>query len=81
MSKELSKYIVAFSYFNKTFVVLSANSGVISTICFISVIGVPAGIASASFTLIFSLIGGIIKKLLKITRNKKEEIQKNCHAC
>ena len=81
MSKELSKYIAAFSYFNKTFVVLSANSGVISIICFISVIGVPAGIASASFTLIFSLIGGIIKKLLKLTRNKKEEIQKNCHAC
>ena len=81
MSKELSKYIAAFSYFNKSFFVLSAKSGVISIICFISVIGVPAGIASASFTLIFSLIGGIIKKLLELTRNKKEETQKNCHAC
>ena len=37
-----------------------------------SVIGIPAGIASASFTLIFPLTTGTIKKLLKITRNKKK---------
>ena len=37
-----------------------------------SVVGVPVGIASASFTLIFSLTTGIIKKLLSITRNKKK---------
>ena len=34
--------------------------------------GAPVGIASASFTLIFSLTTGIIKKLLSITRNKKK---------
>ena len=34
--------------------------------------GAPGGIASASFTLIFSQTRGIIKKLLSITRNKKE---------
>ena len=33
---------------------------------------VPAGIASASFTLVFSLAIGIIKKLLKVTRKKKK---------
>ena len=33
----------------------------------------PVGIASASFTLIFSLKTGIIKKLLSITRNKKKK--------
>ena len=34
--------------------------------------GAPGGIASASFTLIFSQTRGIIKKLLSITRNKKK---------
>ena len=55
MSKKLSKYIAAFDYIDKTLIVLSATSGGISIISFISVIGVPAGLASASFTLIFSL--------------------------
>ena len=38
--------------------------------------GAPVGIASASFTLIFSLMAGIIKKLLSITRNKKKKHDK-----
>ena len=71
MSKKLNKYIAAFDYIYKTVIVLSATSGGISIISFTSVIGVPAGIASASFTLIFYLATGIIKGLLKITRNKK----------
>ena len=33
----------------------------------------PVGIASASFTLIFSIAKGIIKILLKTTRNKKKK--------
>ena len=40
---------------------------------FSSVIGAPAGIASASFTLIFSLATGIGKKLLDITKKEKEK--------
>ena len=56
--------------------VLSATSGGISIISFATVIGVPAGIASASLTLIFSLTTGTIKKLLKITRNKKKKHNK-----
>ena len=32
----------------------------------------PAGIASGSFTFIFSIAKGIIKILLRITRNKKK---------
>ena len=55
INKKLSRYIVAFTYTEKTFIVLSAASGGISIISFTSVIGVPAEIASASFTLIFSL--------------------------
>ena len=39
---------------------------------FTSVAGVPVGIASASFTLIFSLTTGIVKKLLSIARKKKK---------
>ena len=38
----------------------------------ISFIGALVGIASASFTSIFSLTTVIIKKLLRITRNKKK---------
>ena len=40
---------------------------------FTSVIGAPVGIASTSFTLIFSLTTGIIKQLLNITRRKKKK--------
>ena len=76
MSKRLSKYIAAFDYFDKTLIVLSATSGEVSIISFASVIGVPAGIPSTIFSLIFSLTTGIIKKLLKITRNKKKKHNK-----
>ena len=41
-----------------------------------TVIGAPVGIASASFTSIFSLTTGIIKKLLSITRNKRKKHDK-----
>ena len=73
MSRKLSKYIAAFDYIDKTLTALSATSGGISIISFTSVIGIPAGITSASFTLIFSLTTGIIKKLLKVTINKKTQ--------
>ena len=47
-----------------------------SIISFANDIGVPAGIASASFTLAFSLTTGIIRKVLEITRNKKKKRDK-----
>ena len=74
--KIMSKYIAAFDYIDKALFVLSATSGGVSIISFASVIGVPAGITSASFTLMFSLTIGIIKKVLKITRNKKKKHNK-----
>ena len=43
MSIRLSKEIVLFDYFYKTFIVLSATSGGISIISFASVIGVLEG--------------------------------------
>ena len=62
MSEKLSKYIAAFDYIDKTLIVLSATSGGISIISLTSVIVIPAGLASACFTLVFSLTTGIIKK-------------------
>ena len=54
-------------------IVLSATTGGVSVISFTSVIGVQVGIASANFTLIFSLTTRIVKKLLNITRKKKKK--------
>ena len=73
MSKKLSKYITAFDYIDNTLIVLSVTSGRIRIISFTSIIGVPAGLASASFTLIFSLTTEIIKKLLRVTRKRKKK--------
>ena len=72
-SKKLNKYVTAFDCIDTVLIVLSATSGGVSIISFTSIIGVPVGIASASFTLIFSLTTGIVKKLLNITRKKKEK--------
>ena len=75
-SKKLSKYVAAFDYIDKVLIVLSATSGGVSIISFASVVGAPVGIAGASFTLIFSLTTGIIKKLLSTTRSKKKKHDK-----
>ena len=72
-SKKLNKYVTAFDYIDKVLIVLSATSDGISIISFTSIIGAPVGIASASFTLFFSLTTGIAKKLLNITRKKKKK--------
>ena len=55
---------------------MSATSGGVSITFFTTVIRDPAGIASASFTLIFSLTKGIIKNLLRVIRNKKKKSNK-----
>ena len=62
MSKELSKYISFFDYFNKSLIVLSVTSGRISIASFATVIGIPIGIANASLSLAFSLCTGLVKK-------------------
>ena len=72
----MSKYITIFDYIDKILIVLSAATGGVSIVSFTSVIGLPVGIGNASFTLIFSLTTGIIKKLLNITRNKKKKHDK-----
>ena len=76
MSKKLSKYISSFYYFDKSLIVLSVTSGGVSIASFATAIGAPIGITSASLNLAFSLCTGIVKKLLKATRNKKRSIVK-----
>ena len=61
MSKKLSKYIDTFDYIDKILIALSATSGGIIIISSTSIIGIPAGITSASLTFVFSLTTGIIK--------------------
>ena len=73
VSKKLNNYIAAFDYLDKILIILSATSGRICIISFTSIIGAPAVIASANFSLIFSLTTGIIKKLLQTTINKKKK--------
>ena len=76
MSKTISKYIAFFNYFDKSLIVLSVTAGSISIASFATVIEAPVGIASASFSLPFSISTGITKKILKTTRNKKKNIIK-----
>ena len=61
---------------DKILIVLSGPSGGVSIISFASAIGAPAGIVSASFTLIFYLTTGIVKNLLDITRKKRKKHDK-----
>ena len=76
MIKVLSKYITSFEYFHKSLTVLSVTFRSFYVESFVTVIGAPLGIVSASFNLAFSISAGIIKKLLKTTRNKKKKHNK-----
>ena len=72
MSKRLSTYSDSFDYDEK----LSVSSGSISIVSFATAISAPVGIASASFSFIFSITTGIVKKLLKITWIRKKKYNK-----
>ena len=72
-SKKLNKYVTTFDYIDKILIVLSATSSGVSIISFTSIVGAPVGIASASFTLIFSLTTGIVKKITEYNKKQKEK--------
>ena len=72
MTKRFSKYIASFDYFDKSLIVLSVTTGSISIASFATAIGAPVGIASASFSLAFSISTRIVKKLL-IKRSKMKK--------
>ena len=76
MSNKLIKYVSFFDYFDKSLIVLSVTSGGVSITSFAPTIGAPIGITSASYSLAFSLCTGLVKKLLKATRNKKKKHKK-----
>ena len=76
MSKKLSKYISFFDYFDKSLIVLSVTSGGVSIAFFATVIGARTEITSASLNLGFSLCTGLVKTLLKATRNQKKKHNK-----
>ena len=76
MSKRLSKYIAFCDYFDKFLIVSLATSSSISIASFATVIGTPVEIASASLSLAFSLSPGIVKKVLRTTRDKKKKHNK-----
>ena len=74
--KKNSKYIVAFDYADKVFITLSASFGTLSIASYATVVGIPAGIAGASLTLIFTITTGVVKTFLNITRKKKKKHNK-----
>ena len=74
--KKISKYIVAFDYADKLFITLSASFGTLSIASYATVVGIPAGIAGASLTLIFTITTGVVKTFLNITRKKKKKHNK-----
>ena len=75
IGKERNNYTAIFDCFDKTLIALSTAGGVISNF-FASIVGAPVGIATASFSLVFSLPTRIIKKILKITRIEKKKHDK-----
>ena len=74
--KKISKYIVAFDYADKVFITLPASFGTLSIASYATVVGIPAGIAGASLTLIFTVTTGVVKTFLNITRKKKKKHNK-----
>ena len=76
MTKNSANIFLFFYYFDKSLIVLSVTSGVVSIASFATAIGAPIGITSGSLSFGFSLCTGLVKKLLKATRNKKRSIIK-----
>ena len=74
--KKLNKYLVSFDYLDKIFIALSASFGTLSIASYASVVGTPAGIASSSLTLIFTVGTGISKSLLNVTKKRKKRHNK-----
>ena len=73
---EMKDYLASFDYFDKSLIVLSVTTGIVFIASFATVIGAHVGITSASFSITFSMCTGIVKKLLKTTRNKMKKHNK-----
>ena len=73
---KISKYVAAFNYPDKIFIVLSASFGSLSIASHATVVGIPVGIAGASLTLVFTACMGVVKTLLSATKKKKKKHNK-----
>ena len=60
-SNKLNKCVTTFDYIGKILIALNATTGGVCIISHAIVFSVPVGIASAGFTIVFSLATGIIK--------------------
>ena len=69
VSKRLSKYIASFDYFDKSLICLWVTTSSISIASFATVIG-------EVLVLLFQFSAGIVKQMLKTTRNKKKKHNK-----
>ena len=58
------------------FITLSASCGTLSIASYATVVGIPAGIAGASLTLIFTVTTGLVKTLLNVTGKEKKKHNK-----
>ena len=76
IKKKLNKYLVSFDYLDKIFITLSASFSTLSMASYETVLGLPAGIAGSSLTLIFTIGTGINKSLLRVTKKKKKKHNK-----
>ena len=76
ISKNLSKYIASFEYFNKSLIFLSVVVSNISIASFATLIGAPAGIMGASCGLTFWITTGFVKRFLKTIRDRKKKHNK-----
>ena len=65
MSKTLSKYIAAFDYFYRTLLLLFATSGAGSIASFVTAIGTPVGMTTASLSLVFLSSNRVAKTFIK----------------
>ena len=72
---KISKYVAAFNYADKVFIVLPASFGSLSIASHTTVVGIPVGIAGASLT-VFTACMGIVKTLLSATKKKKKKHNK-----
>ena len=61
---KISKYVTAFNYGDKVFIVLSASFGSLSIASHATVVGIPTACM------------GVVKKLLSVTRKKKKKHNK-----
>ena len=74
--KKLNKYIVSFDYLDKIFITLSASFGTLSIASYAAVVGIPVGIAGFSLIFILTIVTGLNKSLLQVTKKRKKKHNK-----